>query len=176
MATTYEAIATVTVGSGGASTIDFTSIPATYTDLLIKCSLRQSGYTGVVWDWLKFRFNGSSATNYSSRDLEGNGANVYSNTFTSQNGMRVLGLANSTTSTSNTFSSNELYIPNYAGSNNKSVSGDGVHENNATTAISVLGAGLWSNTSAITSISLFPENGTAWVQYSTATLYGIKNS
>ena len=176
MATTYEAIATVTVGSGGAANIDFTSIPQTYTDLVVKTSLRQSGYTGVVWDWLKFRFNGSSATTYSSRDLEGNGANVYSNTFTSQNGMVKLGLANSTTSTTSTFSSNEFYIPNYTSSNNKSVSGDGVHENNATTAISVLGAGLWADSSAITSITLFPENGTAWTEYSTATLYGIKNS
>lgn len=176
MANTYTPIATVTVGSGGAANIEFTSIPQTYTDLLVKCSLRQSGYTGVTWDWLKFRFNGSSATVYSSRDLEGNGSNTYSNTFTSQNGMVKLGLANSTTSTSNTFSSNELYIPNYTSSNNKSVSGDGVHEDNATAAIAVLGAGLWSNTAAITSITLFPENGTAWVQYSTATLYGIKNT
>jgi hypothetical protein len=176
MANTYIPIATVTVGSGGAANIEFTSIPQTYTDLLVKCSLRQSGYTGVTWDWLKFRFNGSSATVYSSRDLEGNGSNVYSNTFTSQNGMVKLGLANSTTSTSNTFSNNELYIPNYTSSNNKSASGDGVHEDNATAAIAVLGAGLWSNTAAITSITLFPENGTAWVQYSTATLYGIKNT
>jgi len=47
---------------------------------------------------------------------------------------------------------------------------------NATAAIAVLGAGLWSNTAAITSITLFPENGTAWVQHSSATLYGIKNT
>jgi hypothetical protein len=40
MANTYEAIATVTVGSGGATDIEFTSIPGTYTDLLIKSSLR----------------------------------------------------------------------------------------------------------------------------------------
>ena len=174
MAYTYSKLASVTVGSGGSSSIDFIAIPQNYTDLVVKHSLRQSGYTGVTWDWLKFRFNGSSSTVYSSRDLEGNGANVYSNTFTSQNGMVKLGLANSTTSTSSTFSNGELYIPNYTSSSNKSVSGDGVHEDNATNAITVLGAGLWADTSAITSILLYPENGTAWVQYSTATLYGIK--
>lgn len=177
MANTYIPIATVTVGSGGAANIEFTSIPQTYTDLLIKCSLRQSGYTGVTWDWLKIRLNGSSATNYSGRDLEGAGTSgVYSNTFTSQNALVKLGLANSTTSSSNTFSSNDIYIPNYAGSYNKSAAGDGVHEDNANVAICVMGAGLWSDTSAITSISLFPENGTAWVQHSSATLYGIKNT
>jgi hypothetical protein len=177
MALTYTAIATVTVGSGGASSIDFNSIPGTYTDLLIKCSLRQSGYTGVTWDWLKFRFNGSSATVYSSRDLEGAGTlGPATNTFTSQNGMVKLGLANSTTSSSNTFSSNDIYIPNYAGSYNKSAAGDGAHEDNTGAALCVMGAGLWSNTAAITSITLFPENGTAWVQHSSATLYGIKNT
>ena len=47
----------IVVPSGGASSVTFTSIPQSYTDLVVKCSLRQSGYTGVTWDWLKFRFN-----------------------------------------------------------------------------------------------------------------------
>lgn len=177
MALTYTAIATVTVGSGGASSIDFNSIPGTYTDLLIKCSLRQSGYTGVSWDWLKIRFNGSSATNYSGRIINGAGTlGPSASQYTNQNGMEKLGLANSTTSSSNTFSSSDIHIPNYAGSYNKSAAGDGAHEDNANVAICAMGAGLWSNTAAITSITLFPENGTTWVQHSSATLYGIKNT
>jgi hypothetical protein len=78
--------------------------------------------------------------------------------------------------TASTFSNGELYIPNYAGSNNKSSSADGVNENNDTSALSALTANLWSNTAAITSIKLTPATAGNFVQYSTAVLYGIKNS
>ena len=76
--------------------------------------------------------------------------------------------------TASTFGNAEIYIPNYASSNNKSVSADFVSETNAADAIFGLTAGLWANTSAITSIKLTPA--AAFAQYSTATLYGIKNS
>jgi hypothetical protein len=70
-------ISTVTVGSGGISAIEFTGIPQTYTDLLIKLSLRsnQNANTG---ENLRLRFNGSSASVYSERSLEGNGSNTTS--------------------------------------------------------------------------------------------------
>jgi hypothetical protein len=79
------------------------------------------------------------------------------------------------TDTANTFGNTDIYIPNYAGSANKSVSVDTVEENNGTTARALLGAILWSNTAAITALGLTPVSG-SFVQYSTATLYGIKNS
>lgn len=176
MANTYVAIATTTVGAGGAANIEFTSIPGTYTDLLVKYSLRETGYSGVTYDWLKFRFNGSSSAVYSSLHIGGSGSSTFTNLYTSQDGMRQVGVVTSPTAAANTFANGEIYIPNYTSSNNKTVLGDAVSEDNATQAIAVLGAGQWANTSAITSISLFPENGTTWVQYSTATLYGIKNS
>jgi hypothetical protein len=78
-------------------------------------------------------------------------------------------------STASTFGSTEIYITNYAGSSNKCLSSDSVNENNATTAYSVLTAWLWSNTSAITSLSITSDGaGNNFAQYSTATLYGIK--
>lgn len=174
MATTYEAIATVTVGSGGTSTITFTSIPQTYTDLVVKGSTRLSaGDAGVQ---LVARFNGSTS-GYSRRSLEGNGASASSNSGSSETYMRFA-YAEESTNTANTFNNFELYIPNYTSSNNKSTSSDNVTENNGTTAYSALHAGLWSNTSAITSISIFDISSTQanFVQYSTATLYGIKNT
>ena len=76
------------------------------------------------------------------------------------------------TATANTFNSTTFYIPNYAGSTNKSFSFDQVNENNTTAANQVLGSVLWSNTAAITSISL-TSPGYNFVQYSTASLYGI---
>jgi len=171
MATTYQAIAEVTVGASGTASIDFTSIPQTFTDLVVKLSSRSaSGTTGVG-----ATLNSDTGSNYTARALEGDGATVYSNAAT-YSSLQMGSSNGGTDTTSNTFASSELYIPNYAGSNNKSASSDAVTENNATTAYATMRASLWSNTSAITSITLKNSNGNNFAQYSTATLYGIKNS
>jgi len=171
MATTYEAIATVTVGSGGAANIEFTSIPATYTDLLILASVRSTGGNGTCNVYFN---NDTTDANYDSRRLLGDGSSASSG---NQPDLPYFLYANASTMTSNTFASNCLYIPNYAGSNYKSISLDVVMENNATLAYSFLVAGIWNSTSAITSIKLDPASGSEnFTQYSTATLYGIKNS
>jgi hypothetical protein len=166
---TFIKIASVTVGSGGASSIDFTSIPSTYTDLCVKVSARTSfsGNTEAIW----LRTNGST-TGFSLRYVQGDGASASSGTGTASLG----GLVNGNTATSNTFANMEWYIPNYAGSSFKSSSYDGVSENNGTTAYAGFYAGLWSNTAAITSLKIESGNGNTMLQYSTATLYGIKNS
>ena len=171
MANTYTLIASSTVGSGGAASIDFTSIPSTYTDLVIKGSARDNTSAGDA-EFLQLQFNGSTSS-LSSRWIRGNGTNA-----TSSNSATVLeaGLSNGPTMTANTFTNYEFYIPNYTGSNNKSVSADMVLENNATFGYMALSAGLWSNTAAITSIKLLVEGGGSFVQYTTAYLYGIKNS
>jgi hypothetical protein len=88
----------------------------------------------------------------------------------------IVGDINGNTSTSNTFGNGSIYIPNYAGSNNKSVSTDVVVENNATESSQYLLAGLWSDTSAITTIRLYSRNSHNFLQYSTAYLYGISNA
>ena len=166
MANTYEAIATVTVGSGGAATMAFTSIPQTYTDLLLKVSGRTS-YTTI--DSIFFTFNASTA-DFSSIILYGDGTSASS--FTQA---RFAGSQTGSSQTANTFANNEIYIPNYAGSSYKSYSVDSVTETNGTTAYAYLAAGLWSDTAAITGITLTPNAG-SFVEYSSATLYGIKNS
>lgn len=173
MALTYVAIATVTVGSGGASSISFSSIPNTYTDLALKMSLR-SNRTDYATDNVRMTFN-SNTTGYTTRRLEGSGSAAFSDVNASTTSF-LLGYADGDTMTADTFASMDIYIPNYAGSNNKSLSVDGVTENNATFAMMALGAGLWENTAAITSLSIFPQVGTLWKQHTTATLYGIKNS
>lgn len=170
MAITYVAIATTTVGSGGASSIDFTSIPSIYTDLVVKISAR-TNRSGTSGDALNITFNGSSTAVYSEKTLRGDGASATS--FNETNVSPLYGTrATSAGNTASTFSNNEIYIPNYAGSNNKSVSVDGVTETNATTAYAELTAGLWANTAAITSITIAGGVGT-FQQYTTATLYGI---
>jgi hypothetical protein len=165
MANTYEAIATVTVGSGGAANIEFTSIPATYTDLCMVMSLRFDGNNDLV----DIAINNSTA-NRSQRYFYGNGASVVNVSNTD-----LITLADNSTMTANTFSNCQIYIPNYASSNNKSFSIEMVSETNGTTAYTVLSAGLWSNSAAITSLKL-SYSGYNFVQYSTATLYGIKKN
>jgi len=77
--------------------------------------------------------------------------------------------------TASTFGNAEIYLPNYAGNTNKSASIDMVSEQNATSTYMGLVAPLWSNTAAITSITLTGASGNL-AQYSTATLYGIKKA
>jgi hypothetical protein len=163
MADTLRKIETVTIGSGGAATIGFTSIPQTYTDLLIKFSGRNvnNAYTFSI------ALNGTTVTG--SRRLFGTGSgNAQSDTY---NGMYT----NYSGAGAGIFGNADIYIPSYTDNLNKSFSVDAVSEDNYSSAYMNFGALLLSSTSAVTSISLIPESGN-FAQYSTATLYGIKNS
>ena len=165
-------IASSTVGSGGVSSVTFSSIPATYTDLVVKMSARTASTTGIAVDNILAQFNGITTSVYSEKGLGGNGSSAYSQSFSRS--VVGTGLADTSSATSNTFGNTELYIPNYTSSNYKSTSADGVTENNATGSWVEMDAGLFSNTSPITSIT-FSSNGN-FVQYSTFYLYGINNS
>lgn len=170
MANTYVKIASVTVGAGGASTIEFTSIPATYDDLVVKMSTRNSASGVGQWQAFDIGFNGV-LTNRSWRFVGGTGSAAISGS-----GTAILGQSSTAASTASTFANGEIYIPNYAGSTNKSLSVDQATENNGTDALIYPGAGLWSSTAAITSIQLASNYAGTFVQYSTAVLYGIKKS
>jgi len=168
MANTYTLIASSTVGAGGAASIDFTSIPSTYTDLLVKLSGRSN--TAAVDENLYIKLNNSS-TSFTFRYLQGNGSSAYSSTAS----LNYIGTIPAANATASTFGNAEAYLPNYAGSTNKSISNDTVAENNATSAAATLTATLWSNTTAINQVTLLPASG-SFVQYSTAYLYGVKNA
>ncbi len=168
MPDTFIKIASVTVGSGGASSMAFSSIPSTYTDLVVKVSAR-SNFAINPQAALYVSTNVSSP---SSRRIEGNGSSAAS--YTEASSINASGSTPANSSTANTFGNVELYFPNYAGSTNKSLSMDGVGENNTTAAYATLTAGLFSATTAINSITLATDGN--FIQYSTAILYGIKNS
>lgn len=169
MANTYEKIASVSLAGGQAANIEFTNIPGTYSDLVILLSLRSND--SRVHTWVNLQPNGLS-TNGTSRQLYGNGSSAIAGTLT-----RVqLQAVPANTATSSTFGNAMIYIPNYAGSTNKSFCGDSVAETNATATEMAFDANLWSNTAAITSFKILPGDGTAWMQHSSATLYGIKNT
>jgi hypothetical protein len=169
MATTYEAIATVEVGSGGAANIEFTSIPATYTDLVLKISVRST--ESDTASSLRVFYN-SDTSNISVR--EARAVNTTAASYTTS--VAQVGYAGASLSTADTFGSTDVYIPNYTGSANKASSGDSAMvSTTAGNSHLVLSARLWSDSAAITSITVGTGLGTL-VEYSTATLYGIKNS
>jgi hypothetical protein len=170
MATTYTLIEAKTLTTTTAS-ITFSSIPGTYTDLLLKISSRNND----IYNEIHFRFNGNSGNNYSGRNVYGDGSSAISSSSSSISSLQNLTVQSVSGQTANTFGNTELYIPNYTSSNNKSISADGVQENNATSAQAMLGAGLWAQTAAITSIEAFPSIG-SFVAYSTFYLYGISNA
>ena len=167
-------IASSTVGAGGVGSITFSSIPATYTDLKITVSARGTNNSSSN-DSVALVINGDTGNNYPARRLYGTGSVAGSDVNTSST-FAYTAYTGWASSTANTFGNTDIYIPNYAGSNQKSMSSDGVSENNSATAYESLVAGLWTGTSAITSLNLAPVNGTGWAQYSTFYLYGIKNS
>lgn len=168
MATTYELIAKQILGSAAAS-VTFSSIPGTYTDLLFAWSVRGDQASSTYQD-IYIGFNSSTA-NFTNRYLEGSGSGASSGTNLASG--RYLGVVPASTATASTFSNGECYIPNYAGSTNKSFSSTNAHETNATAAYITVVAGLWSNTSAITSVEFGTSSTRNFVSGSSFYLYGI---
>jgi len=164
---TMTLVQTITVGSGGAASIEFTGIDGDAKDLVLQVSARSS-QASVAANY-GIRFNGDSGSNYNILRLEGDGGGVNTGRFAFT---QILGYAiNASTSTANTFGNGEFYISNYASSAYKSVGANSVTENNATTAEASLVAGIWNNTAAITSILLTCDGD--FVEHSTASLYSI---
>jgi hypothetical protein len=166
---THLLIATQTVGSN-VTTVTFSSIPSTYTDLLLKISARTNSSTSYEYMYINFNGGGYNAP---IRFIQFSGSGAGS---TSSESTGYLGITNGNGATASVFSNNEVYIPSYAGSNYKSFSVDGTMENNATASYMHYVAGIWQNTSAINSVAVQAGNTQSFVQYSTFSLYGIKNS
>lgn len=151
-------IADVTVATPQAS-ITFSSIPSGYTDLIVLFSHRcVSG--NALSSYLSL--NGLGANGL--RVLNADGGTVYS-------GTSVGYYTNGSGYTTNTFSSTQIYIPNYTSSNNKSVSIENVVENNASACVTLISSAIFNITSAISSLALSADANFA--AGSTATLYGV---
>ena len=163
-------ISTVTVGAGGASSIDFTSIPATYTDLKVVISGRTNRAT--VQDSIQVQFNSDTGNNYSYRRLYGASGTASSDTNTGDSNATA-GYINGNSGTANTFGNCEFYVANYAGNTYKSISSYGVSENGGSASSIGTTGSMWSNTSAITSMTIKGGTGANFQQYTTAYLYGI---
>ena len=152
-------VETVTVGSGGAASIEFTNIPQTGKDLLVLCSLRTTAGSGFFGPDVKL--NSTSFTNARSIQGDGSAAASYAGAAISIPGTNI---------TANTFNSMAFYISNYTSSAAKSGSLDTIAENNSTNARQEINALLWSTvTTAVTSFTI--DSAGTLAQYSSVSLY-----
>ena len=152
--------------TGTASSVTFSSIPATYTDLILKISARNTG-AGAAY----LTFNGVSTSLYSNTELQGTGSLAQS--VRTSSAVRITLNDFFVSTTANTFANNEIYVPSYLASQNKPVSNISAAEANATLAYITATAGLFRDTTAISSITL---NTGGFAAGSTFWLYGLKNS
>ena len=173
MANTYTLIDSNTLSTTTA-TVTFSSIPATYTDLIMKASVR----TDQTNPDLMWRINNNTSSIYSDTQLEGTGSTTTGYRDNAIDKFRMQHIGEGSAATSNTFGNYEWYFPNYAGGANKVVNFYGVDEDNAASTantIIVAGASLALTTTAISQISIFLNSGN-FVSGSSFYLYGIKSS
>ncbi len=169
-ASSYESIATTTVGAGGSSTITFSSIPSTYTHLQVRI-LARSTYPALNTSVI-MRANSDTASNYSYHSLSGDGATASSYGVATD----VFGLIQSypgSSAAANIFGVGVVDILDYANTNKyKTLRALQGGDSNGAGMVGIT-SGVWMSTAAISTITINPSGGTA-IQYSSFALYGIK--
>lgn len=175
--TSYESIATVTVGSGGQSTISFTSIPSTFTHLQIRTFARTTRNSSTG-DFYAIRFNSDSGANYIvGHQLYGDGTTTGS-FFNGASGNQIyIERIPALNSTANVFGAINIDILDYKNTNKyKTTRALGGWDNNGTTSQIAFASGAWMSTTAISSISITSGTISNFVEYSSFALYGIKGA
>jgi hypothetical protein len=168
MPVTYEPIATQTLGSAAAS-VTFSSIPSTYTDLILIVNAGMSSGAGYV----SFQLNADTTmSNYSCTYIRGDGSTAASGRYSGALGrFNISGADIKATSVAANII---LHFQNY---NNSTTFKTVLNRQNDTTSAVSSGVSLWRNTNAITQILLKEaDSGANWVTGSTFTLYGIKSA
>jgi hypothetical protein len=172
----YDSLATVTVPSGGVSTITFAGIPNTYKHLQVRWSCTTNRGTYAIDD-IKMTFNNDTGANYSHHNLKGNGSTASAGAIANANYLYYDVSAG--TSVSNFFGVAITDILDYADTNKfKTIRALTGTDTNGSVAGEfgrvALQSGNWRSTSAVTSITIVPFTGTAFNQHSQFTLYGIR--
>jgi hypothetical protein len=176
MANTYVLIASSTL-SATTQSVTFSSIPQTYTDLVLRMSYRTDA-AGSFGSNPAIRINSDATSNYSYTALEAKGTSAASLAESSINALYMQS-SDSAGNTASTFTSNEVYIPNYTSTTSKPISQFKAAEQNATGAEMHIFASLYRGTSAISTILIAPSSNIVsnnFVSGSSFFLYGIKNT
>lgn len=178
----YDALASITVGVGGVSSVVFSGIPTGYQHLEVRC-FAQTNRATYDRDSLPFRFNGDTTSSYSSHGTYGNGdgaGGVGGSSSTSQTNGSAGTIGTGVENSGLQFGVSILQILDYASSNkNKTTRALSGTDMNGTGTGGIGGiveyiSSAWYKTSPITSITFFPGVGTLFNRYSTFSLYGVK--
>ena len=174
-ASDFQLIQSITVGSGGASSVTFSNIPQTYTHLQVR-GIARYGASNTSTFGMGIRFNGDTGSNYAVHNIQGNGSTASSGNSISQT---FGGTANIPPggNTASAFAAFTIDILDYAStSKNKTVRTLAGYDGNDTNGLVTLRSALWMNTSATTSLVFLDSSGNSFsfVQHSTFSLYGIR--
>jgi hypothetical protein len=171
MPANYVLLSKVTVGAAGAASVTMANIPQSgYTDLKVVASVRST--KADTSDYIYFTFSGSSSY-AATKILFGSGSSAGSFNWSTVSGITG-GIINAASNTASTFSSVDIYIPNYTASQYKSVSIDTVQEGNTGSGIyATMMAGLSNSNTAISTITFANESGSNFIANSTFYLYGL---
>jgi len=173
--TSFESIATVSVGSGGASNVEFTSIPSTYTHLQIR-GIARSNRAGYPNDGIIVQYNSDTGSNYAYHELSASGDGGVSAGSSANTSLQFIqGIAGSTASAS-VFGGFVIDILDYKNTNKyKTLRANAGYDGNGN-GYRVFSSILWLNTNAINSIKFTQRSGNTWEQYTSFALYGIKGA
>jgi len=166
MPKTYEPISTNTLGTATAS-VTFSSIPATYTDLIVVCVMQNSAAAAMV-----LQFNSDTATNYSNTGLQGDGTSASSRRLSTRSQIYIMEREQIAQATS-TFSTSIINILNYSNATTYKTTLSRSGTMSGSYQGTDMEVGLWRSTAAINAIKLFPDGG-SFTTGSSFTLYGIK--
>lgn len=168
----FYQIATTTVGAGGTSYVEFTSIPQTYTHLQIRGIQR---FSGTPNEFIYYQLNSdTTASNYNSHSIRGDGAAVTSSNFlTTYPGIVQDRNIPGSTNITGVFGCTVFDLLDYTNTNKfKTARIIGGYDSNGS-GVTSISSGAWRSTSAVTSIKLYPASG-SFTQYTSFALYGIK--
>jgi hypothetical protein len=174
MANTYTLISSNVLTSNTAS-VTFSSIPNTYSDLILRMSTRIYVDGSTTLYPFNLTLNSTGTTLFSETLIRQNSTTIQSTRQTAQPNM-YFNYADAELATADTFASNEVYVPNYASAAYKPFLSNSHSENNTSGVWLTANAGLYSSTSAVTSITLWNASTFYFVPGSSFYLYGIKNS
>jgi hypothetical protein len=179
----YYLIERITVGSGGSSTITFSSIPSTYKHLQLR-GIGRSG-TAAYNDGIWLRFNSDSNSNYSRHRLEGEGTTAYADGASSAQTKTLIGETTAASSLSNNFNALICDVLDYTSTNKAKTmrilsgrdnNGTGTNNSDKGNIQFNSGAWQWTTPAAVTTITLTLSSGSNFAQYSSFALYGIKGA
>jgi hypothetical protein len=170
----YESIQTVNVGGTAQSSITFTSIPSTFKHLQVRLISRENGTNpGQAPLWL--RFNSDSGNNYSWHRFYGIGSGTPGADSGTTTDWILAGIGAENSNPANNFSATIFDVLDYANtSKNKTIRGLSGEDVNGAGGYIGFHSGLWRNTNAITSMTIYPNATQSFIQYSQFALYGIK--